>query len=137
MTLLAFDALPEGERDFWVAEHEHAQSTCPHCGNQVDVCADHERTWYPYRRVCYAKREREAAEAAYGALHEEKPWHDGTYTSWAKNRSASHPYRFDMGVTIGVADHDLAPWDQFTTQRGASPLPPSETPGPEAIDGSV
>lgn len=75
--------------------------------------------------------ERLAAEAMYLALHEERPFHDGTFTSWAKERSRSHPYGAMEGMTIGVSDTDLAPWDHFTTKRDASPFAPEEPPGNE------
>jgi hypothetical protein len=67
--------------------------------------------------------EREAAQAVYDMLHEDQPWHDGTFTSWAKNRSAKHPYHFKHGVTIGVAAQNVSPWDEFTTKHDASPVP--------------
>ena len=90
------------------------------------MCSNPNRTLYPFRRICYATMEREAAEAAYQALHGEKAgWHDGTFTSWAAERSPSHPYPAMAGVSIGVAATDLTPWDRFTTQRDASPVPPS------------
>lgn len=66
--------------------------------------------------------EREAASARFAELHSERPFHDGTYTSWAKERSRSHPYHFGDGVTIWAADMDAAPWDEFTTSVDASPV---------------
>lgn len=103
--------------------------TCPDCGNPVEGCSDPERPWFPWRRVCYATMEREAADAMYAALHEDVPFHDGTFTSWAKDRSHKHPYRFSEGVTIGVASTDLAPHDLFTTEKNASPVPPGSADG--------
>lgn len=76
--------------------------------------------------------EREAAEAAYSALHgKDAAYHDGTFTDWAKTRSASHPYAAQSGMSIGVADRNLAPWDAFTTQVNASPVESvaQESPG--------
>lgn len=67
--------------------------------------------------------EREAADRAYEALHEKRPFHDGTFTSWVAEASRSHPYHFRDGVTVYVADEDAAPWDEFTTRESASPLP--------------
>ena len=66
--------------------------------------------------------ERVAAARQYERLHEDAPWHDGTFTSWRKEPSASHPYRADDGVTIWVASVDLNPDDEFTTKRDASPV---------------
>lgn len=33
--------------------------------------------------------------------------------SWAKKRTTSHPFRFDEGVTIWVAETDVQPDDDF------------------------
>lgn len=66
---------------------------------------------------------RESANAAYEALHKDRPWHNGSFRSWATERSDSHPFYYTHGVTIGVADFDAAPWDLFTTEANASPVP--------------
>lgn len=73
--------------------------------------------------------EREAAKEAYDELHKEAQYHDGTFQRWSKVRSHQHPYRYDAGVTIGAAETDLTPWDRFTTERDASPLPDSKHDG--------
>ena len=125
MTLAQFDQLPESERDYWLADWQIAELECRDCGRPVSECADPKRSFYPFRRICYATMEREAADAAYAALHEDLPFHDGTFTSWSAKRSTSHPYHFRSGVTFGVADRDVAPWDRFTTDRDASPVDPS------------
>lgn len=66
--------------------------------------------------------EREAAAASYAKLHEKEPYHNGSFTSWSKDRGPSHPYHFNEGVSIGVADENLTPWDKFTTEVNASPV---------------
>lgn len=96
--------------------------TCPTCKGPLDRCSHSATVWYPQRRICYAERERAAAERAYERLHKDAPYHDGTYQSWAKEASDSHPYHFSDGVTIGVAPTDLNPGDEFTTDRDASPV---------------
>lgn len=68
--------------------------------------------------------EREAAELAYEQIHDARPYHDGTFTSWAEEASRAHPYHFRSGVTVYVTAEDHAPWDEFTTRESASPLPP-------------
>jgi hypothetical protein len=79
--------------------------------------------------------EREAAAALYGALHDEAPFHDGSFTKWAKERGASHPYHYLDGVKFGVAKTDLAPHDKFTRFPGASPVESkSEDPGDGGVD---
>jgi hypothetical protein len=55
----------------------------------------------------------EAAQARYADLHEKAPYHDGKFESWAEKRSPDHPYHFNEGVTIWVAQTDLAPHDHF------------------------
>jgi hypothetical protein len=77
--------------------------------------------FYAQRIVCYAEMELAAARHAYSALHEKAQWHDGTFTSWAEERSESHPYRYDDGVTIFVADADHDPGDEFTSEVDARP----------------
>lgn len=74
--------------------------------------------WFPQRTVCHSEMERAAAERRYSKLHEALPYHDGTFTSWAKESSAAHPYHFHDGVTIWVAREDVNPDDDFLT-RGA------------------
>lgn len=64
---------------------------------------------------------RAAAIALYGDLHEAAPYHDGSFTSWSKERTRSHPYKYDEGVSIGVAETDFAPDDMFTTEVDAKP----------------
>ena len=99
---------------------------CSDCGRPVTECTDSETVYTPFRRVCYPTMEREAADALYARLHEKQPYHDGTFTSWAEHRSASHPYHFHDGVKIGVAESDLTPHDMFTTEQNASPVPPDD-----------
>lgn len=88
----------------------------------MEECSDPERKHYPFRRVCYRSMEREAAAARYAKLHEKAPYHDGSFTSWAADRGPSHPYHFNDGVSIGIADHNVTPWDNFTTKAEASPV---------------
>lgn len=121
LTLGQFDRLPADERDYWQALHAQESVECKNCGRSRSECSDHERPFYPFRTVCYATMEREAAGAMYGELHKEEPYHDGSFASWAKERSSSHPYHFGEGVSIGVADVDLSPDDKFTTEVDARP----------------
>ena len=82
-------------------------------GGPRDECADVEREWFPQRTVCHAAMERAAADWRYDTLHEKRPFHDGTFESWAEKRSLSHPYHARDGVTLWVAESDLAPHDHF------------------------
>lgn len=71
-----------------------------------------------------------AASWRYEQLHKDVPYHDGTFKSWARERSSSHPYHFRDGVRIWVAPEDLAPDDDFlgrpSHQGGADAEPDAE-----------
>ena len=138
-----FDRLAPRERDLWILDWQRQQAQCPDCGNPIAECSDHSRSWYSYRRICYATMEVKAAQDAYADLHEKAPYHDGTFTSWSPKRSAGYPYHHSHGVSFGAADQDLTPWDVFTTEVDASPLPPAqrdnqhpEPPGSGSSDGA-
>lgn len=62
--------------------------------------------------------EQAAAEWRYDALHKAKPYHDGTFTSWAEERSLKHPYHARDGVSVWVAEADLTPHDHFLGGAG-------------------
>jgi hypothetical protein len=86
------------------------------------VCSDPERSFYPQREICYATMEREAANAKWEALHKDRPWHNGIWSSWGQERSTGHPYFRDHGVRIGVtADSDLRPTDTFLSKENCGP----------------
>lgn len=65
---------------------------------------------------------RAAADAMYSDLHEKRPFHDGTFTRWAEKRSRLFPFHYRDGVNVHVAEEDIAPGDEFTTEANASPL---------------
>ncbi|WP_228941846.1 hypothetical protein [Nocardioides sp. Leaf374] len=69
--------------------------------------------------------ERAAALAKYQRLHEDRPYHDGTFTRWAEKRSDRFPYHHSDGVTVWVADQDYAPDDLAFTAEVAPRTPPS------------
>lgn len=54
-----------------------------------------------------------AAAWMYADKHEDAPFHDGTFESWSKDRSASHPFHYGDGVRIWVSREDLTPDDLF------------------------
>lgn len=69
--------------------------------------------------------ERTAAVEALNSLRgADAQFHNGTFTSWAKEWSSDHPYPAGAGEAVGVADTDLMPWDRFTTDLRASPIQP-------------
>lgn len=96
---------------------------CKTCGNPHTLCHDPDQVWYPQRAVDYAVMEQKAADARYERLHENLPYHDGTFTNWAKDRSADHPYKYDEGVTVLVTPVDYTPDDLFLTDPRAPAFP--------------
>lgn len=54
-----------------------------------------------------------AADALLDEKHKDRPFHDGTRKSWAKERSPQHPYHFRDGAKLWVHDIDLSPDDDF------------------------
>lgn len=85
------------------------------------MCSDPEGIFYPQRDVCYASMEREAANAKWARMHEDRPWHNGSWTSWESKPSAGHPYHRDHGLVIGVAVTDLRPDDTFLSEVNCGP----------------
>lgn len=77
------------------------------------VCGDAQTDWYAQRTVDYGEMAQEAFTARYAALHKDMPYHDGTFTFWAKERSAQRPFHFQAGVTVTVSTTDLTPDDRF------------------------
>lgn len=57
--------------------------------------------------------EKESAARKYARIHDKRPYHDGTFTSWAEKASDSHPFHFNDGVTIYAAPVDENPHDHF------------------------
>lgn len=53
------------------------------------------------------------AERLYGLLHEEQPFHDGSFRSWAKSPSTSHPFHYLDGVSIWLSPTELDADDDF------------------------
>lgn len=119
MTAEAFYRLPDSERDWWVARHQR-EASLHSCGHPHDVCGDPAKRWYPQRTVCYPTMEREAAAAKYGRLHSDRPWHDGAFGNWSGKPSDLTPYRYDMGVTVWVAQKDYSPDDAFLSGADVS-----------------
>lgn len=55
----------------------------------------------------------EAAKALYAELHAERPYHDGSFKSWAKERSSNFPFRFTDGLSFYMSPVEVNPDDQF------------------------
>ncbi len=126
MSRLAFYALPLDEQEDYIAAWDAERHACPKCGGDPAVCSDPERPWYPQRQVCYATRERRAAERLFELLHKDTPFHDGSGERWAKEASRAFPVHFADGVTISVALTDLNPDDDFLGTGSVAEQAPAE-----------
>lgn len=66
---------------------------------------------------------RQMVQRQWERAHGQLEWHDGTFTSWAKEYDAEHPFHRDDGVTITVSederDGDL--WDRLLARSPESP----------------
>ena len=112
-----------------MAEYAREKAICPDCNHPVSKCSDPFKPWYAFRRICWATVERETAIATMKAVRGQNAnFHDGTFTKWAKEWSTQYRVPAGAGETVGVAEVDLAPWDEFTTKRDASPVPPELRP---------
>lgn len=131
LTTQAFYALPEDEIDFQVAAWERKKTRCPQCKGDIAECSDHTVTWYPQRTICYPSMANAAANRRYDEVHQDLPFHDGTFTKWAKESSLATPYHYREGVNVWVADVDWTPDDDFLTPPSGgrhAHLPPVATP---------
>lgn len=72
-----------------------------------------------------------AAKRTYEALHEKRPFHDGTFRSWREKPTELHPYHYNDGVRIWVSGYDLTPDDDFLSPR----LPEVPSDGPPGEGG--
>lgn len=113
MTLAQFDNLPLLERDLWITRWEARQAACPECGLPPSECGDREKAWYPQRHVCLKTMAHRAAARAYEEKHKAQPFHDGTFTHWAKEYGPMTPFHYDDGVTVWVSEDNLTPDDDF------------------------
>lgn len=121
--------MSDSEKEWWLArraalDSEHsAPGVAPH---PRESCGDAERPWYPQMTVCHAEMEVEAAREQYRRLHEKRPWHDGTFTDWAAEPTADHPYHYLHGVRIWVAETDLGLGGRFTTRENPLEVRPED-----------
>ncbi len=77
---------------------------CPQCRSDREACSDADKVWHRWRDVCHKTVAFEAAKRLHDAEYESAPWHDGTFTKWAKEYSAETPNHFLDGVTLWVAE---------------------------------
>lgn len=81
------------------------------------MCSDPDKPWFPQLSVCYPTMQEQAANARFQRLHEARPWHDGTFTSWAEKPDEEHPYHFTHGTTVWVAETDHGYGGDFLTDE--------------------
>lgn len=72
----------------------------------MSECGDDEKDWFPQMSVCWPTAQLEAAKGLYAALHEDKPYHDGSFKRWAKERSHSTAFHFSDGVSFYLSEAD-------------------------------
>lgn len=106
-----FDAVADGDRELLQAAWQADRQVCDQHGGDVSEC--NHKTWYPHRTVCTPAMAKAAAEARYDELHDEQPYHDGTFTRWSSKRSKDTPAHYRDGVTISVHREDLDPDHDF------------------------
>ncbi|WP_436702414.1 hypothetical protein [Nocardioides sp. BYT-33-1] len=58
-----------------------------------------------------------AVVAMYEDLHKDRPFHDGLFRIWMKERSAMTPFHYAEGVSIWLSREDLTPDDDWLGQR--------------------
>lgn len=101
----------------WLADWEIERDTCTFHGGSYSECPDADRDWFPQMSVCYPTMQEKAAQRRWESLHHERPYHDGSFESWSKEPSLSHPFKYDDGVMIWVSKEDLSPADDFLEQK--------------------
>lgn len=127
MSLETFMDLPEGELEEWIADYEIEQTTCKTHGGPVSECGDDERDWFPQLIVCHPTMQLEAAKSMYGDLHQERPFHSGDMTQWARTRSPEFPFHWSDGASIFISptDHGFG-GDFLTGDPQITPSPPDD-----------
>lgn len=121
MSVQAFWRLPENEQDVWRERFDRDLLRCPHCGNSREDCSDPERVWYPQLTLCYATRDRVAAQRRWETLHKDRMYHDGKFARWAKEPGRATPYHLLDGATVWVSQTDLGLGGDFLDGGSAAP----------------
>jgi hypothetical protein len=79
-----FLASPDAE--FRIARWEQERGRCPVHGGPTSECPDDERDWFPQRDVCWPAAQAAAANRLYDLIHEEQPFHDGSFAPVVQGR---------------------------------------------------
>lgn len=67
-----------------------------------------------------------AARRKYDRIHEDRPYHDGTFSRWAEKASDDFPFHYADGVSIRLAETDENPDDLFLGGQIESVVEPGE-----------
>ena len=118
--------LDSPDAELWIALWERERLTCPVHHGPVDECPDDQRDWFPQRRVCWPTAQLEAAKRLYAAIHEDRPYHDGSFNRWAEKPSHEYPFHYADGVSIYLAETDENPEDDFLGGTSAAEKPVGE-----------
>lgn len=105
--------MPVAERLARIIQDERERLECPQCGRPITECSDPERDWFPQRTLCYATMAQSWADARYDKKHEARPYHDGSFKQWSKDRNQRFRFHARDGVKIWVHSADLTPDDDF------------------------
>lgn len=77
---------------------------CPKCRGERSECGDHAKVWHMWREVCHKAIALEAARRIHAEEYKGGEWHDGTFTTFAKEFSPETPNHYLDGVTLWVQD---------------------------------
>lgn len=78
------------------------------------------------RDLCWPAAQLAAAQRLYDLLHRDAPFHDGTFTRWAKSPSTTYPFHYSDGVNLRLTETDERPGDDFLTNVRAQPYRPGD-----------
>jgi hypothetical protein len=118
----AFYALPDVE--LRIAAWHADQERCKVHGGPYSECGDDKRDWFPQRIICQPEAQLLAAKRLFDLLHKDKPYHDGKFLMWAEVPSRLTPFHYADATRFFMSPIELSPWDNWTTDRHASPDKP-------------
>lgn len=124
LSLSEFYAHPDAED--WIADDELERDTCQFHGGPRSECGDDERDWFPQLSICQPSMQLEAAKRRFERLHQDRPYHDGTMTLWAKDSSDAFPFHYADGVSVWMAPVDLGLGGDFLEQGSVAEQSPGE-----------
>lgn len=73
--------------------------------------------------MCWPAAQAAAANRLYDLIHEEQPFHDGSFARWSKDASREFPFHYRDGVTIWLSPVELDADDDFLSASVAQESP--------------